>query len=134
MERDKILLKSFTVIAETAWSANVNFSNSPAASICMFTPSAGGYTLTTKIIKTAANKPVITNTKSMFPNILPRRLILTILPTALAIVTNTNGVTAVNMRFKNISPKGFNITALSPNTRPIKLPIAIEIINITENL
>ncbi len=57
----------------------------------------------------------------------------TILPTALDIVIKTSGVTAVNIRFKNISPKGLSTTAFSPNINPIILPIAIEAISVIEN-
>ncbi|GGH12721.1 hypothetical protein GCM10007422_32840 [Pedobacter zeae] len=35
---------------------------------------------------------------------------------------NTNGITAVNNKFKNISPKGFMFSTLFPKIKPTMLP------------
>ena len=59
------------------------------------------------------------------PIILPRRFMLTIVPTALAMDTNTMGTTMVNIRFRKISPNGASTFAFSPRTIPSTAPIAI---------
>jgi len=69
--------------------------------------------------------PVTTNTVTRLPIILPRRFMLTILPTALAMDTNTMGTTMVNIRFRKISPNGASTFAFSPRTIPSTAPIAI---------
>ena len=62
--------------------------------------------------------------------IFPNLFIFAILEIADEIVRKTSGTTIVNIRFKNISPKGFNTVAFSPKTIPIILPKIIEDNNI----
>ena len=126
--------KSLTVSALTIASDSFTASISPAASMVICTPAAGGYMVTMNMMMTPAIRPVTTNTASKLPSIFPRRFMFSILPMALAMVANTSGTMAVNIRFRKISPNGFRTVAFSPITRPIIEPMIIEEISKIGNL
>ncbi len=126
--------KSLTVSALTIASDSLTASISPAASMVICTPAAGGYMVTMNMMMTPAIRPVTTNTASKLPSIFPRRFMFSILPMALAMVANTSGTMAVNIRFRKISPNGFRTVAFSPITRPIIEPMIIEEISKIGNL
>src|SRR5690606_19175497 len=74
-------------------------------------------------INPAAIKPVNTKMVSIKVTILRKRARLDMLAMDDVIEKNTSGVTAVKIRFKKRSPKGFNSTARSFNRQPSKTPI-----------
>ncbi len=77
---------------------------------------------------------VHTNTTIVIPSIFPNFFELSILAIADEILKNTNGISIVNIKFRNIVPSGAKILALSPMINPITPPIITEIIKNIEDL
>jgi len=74
------------------------------------------------------------NTTMVTPSILPNFLELSILAMADEILKNTNGISIVNIKFRNIIPSGSKTLAFSPIINPIIPPIITENIKIIEDL
>jgi hypothetical protein len=89
---------------------------------------------TMMVVIAAAISPVMMNTASMVPRILPNLLRFAILATALVTVIKTKGTTMVNMRFKKMSPSGCSTVAFLPRIKPRTLPMMMERSRITGNL
>jgi len=70
----------------------------------------------------------------VIPSIFPNFLELSILAIADEILKNTNGISIVNIKFRNIDPSGAKILALSPIINPIIPPIITETIKNIEDL
>ena len=91
----------------------------------MWTPSAGGKSVTVTSISSAAIAPVTVKTRTRDFITLPRRSIDDIEATALHIVEKTSGTTTMNIALMKRSPSGLRMRALSPITAPITQPSAM---------
>ena len=125
--------KSFTVREFTIISPTLAASAISAFANWMEVLAAGGQMLTTVSTNAAANRPVTIKVSTRLPRILPRRFMLTMFPTAVVMDTNTIGTTMVNIRFRKISPSGFNTVAFSPRVTPKSAPTTMPITRIIGN-
>ncbi|CBZ03794.1 hypothetical protein H04402_01986 [Clostridium botulinum H04402 065] len=117
--------KSSTVKEPTIIELILALSCTFALSIAIAVFAAGDQILTTTRTSTAAKHPVTTKVNIRLPKILPKRFMFSILPTAVAIETNTIGTTIVNIKLIKIFPKGSNTVAFSPKTTPNIAPAII---------
>src|SRR3712207_1547106 len=126
--------KSGTVKEDTNKSA-ADFASSIAV-LCnaIFVPTAGGNNFTAIKTYTEAIKPVPMKVRTVESSIFLNLLIFAIFPTAVAIDTKTIGTTAVNIKFKKISPKGFSTLDFSGKNTPNKVPKIIPNNKITGKL
>ncbi|MNL04661.1 hypothetical protein D3C87_1252360 [compost metagenome] len=88
-----------------------------------------GNILTATMVRMAEISTVARNTIAVIPIM---RLSLSeglIFDMADEMAKKTRGITAVNKRFKNISPMGFSTSTFFPNTSPAILPTAIPVSN-----
>lgn len=76
-------------------------------------------------VKIAEMSMVERKTKTIMVNNLPNFFVLSIFAIAEDTAKNTNGITAVNNRFKNMSPSGFILSTLFPKIKPTILPTVI---------
>ena len=115
-------LKSSTVRVLTIISLIFVASCMAASPMEMEVLAAGGQMLTTTSTRIAAQTPVAMKVITMLPRILPRRLMFSMLPTAVVMDTKTMGTTMVNIRLIKIWPMGWSTVAFSPKITPITAP------------
>ena len=123
--RESRFTKSSVVKALTIWSGVLKACISPAASIWILAPCAGGKSVTVMSIRIAATAPVTRNTTTSERMTFPRRSIEDIEATALQIVVKTSGTTTINIALIKRSPSGLSTRASLPITAPMTQPIAM---------
>ncbi len=119
------LTKSSAVKKLTIIWAMVACSPISSAGISVQGTSTGGNRRISTYIMTAAIAPVTTNVATVMPMILPARLRLSMLATALEMEANTIGTTTQNIMLMNTVPMGLRTVAPVPEmTLPLMSTLA----------